>query len=90
MTNLCFLISSQLTEALAFLHNSCRYIHRNVNPGAVYITKSGKWKLAGMEFIGECAREGGIEIVTCQRKRSLSRSIEQRFKNIVVYFQPPR
>ena len=43
----------QLTEALGFLHNSCRYIHRNITPSAVYITKSGNWKLAGMEFMGE-------------------------------------
>ena len=48
----------QLTEALGFLHNSCRFIHRNVTPGAVYVTKSGNWKLAGMEFIGELDPRG--------------------------------
>ena len=50
---------AQLTEALGFLHNSCRYIHRNVTPNAVYITKSGNWKLAGMEFIGEWVNKRG-------------------------------
>ena len=43
----------QITEALTFLHCSCRYIHRNICPSSVYVSKSGTWKLAGLEFIGE-------------------------------------
>ena len=45
----------QLTDALTFLHVSCRYIHRNVCPNSVYISKSGTWKLGGLEFMGKLA-----------------------------------
>ena len=43
----------QLTDALTFLHVSCRYVHRNVCPNSVYVTKSGSWKLGSLEFMGE-------------------------------------
>lgn len=42
---------SQITDALTFLHVSCRYIHRNVCLSSVFVTKSGSWKLGGLEFI---------------------------------------
>lgn len=44
----------QLTEALAYLHYSGHVIHRNVCPSSILITKRGIWKLAGMEYVGEC------------------------------------
>jgi hypothetical protein len=46
---------SQITDALTFLHVSCRYVHRNVCPSSVYVTRSGSWKLGGLEFIGKGA-----------------------------------
>merc|ERR1719464_2050799 len=42
---------SQITDALTFLHVSCRYVHRNVCPNSVFVTRSGSWKLGGLEFI---------------------------------------
>lgn len=44
----------QLTEALSYLHYSGHVIHRNVCPSSILITKRGIWKLAGMEYVGEC------------------------------------
>ena len=47
------LFAFQIVDALTFLHVSCRYIHRNVCPNSVYVTKPGTWKLAGLEFLGK-------------------------------------
>ncbi|PRD28146.1 UNVERIFIED_CONTAM: Scyl2 [Trichonephila clavipes] len=44
----------QLTEALCFLHYSCKLIHRNLCPQSVIINKRGTWKLAGLEFAEKC------------------------------------
>jgi hypothetical protein len=52
MFDYCYL---QLTEALLFLHYSCKLIHRNVCPQSVLINKKGTWKLAGLEFTEKCA-----------------------------------
>ena len=43
----------QITDALTFLHTSCRYVHRNVCPHSIFVTRSGNWKLGGLEFIGK-------------------------------------
>lgn len=42
---------SQMTDALAYLHTNCKCIHRNICPNSIYVTKSGTWKLAGLEFL---------------------------------------
>ena len=42
-----------MTEALAFLHTNCKCIHRNICPNSIYVTKSGTWKLGGLEFLGK-------------------------------------
>lgn len=47
------IVRLQITEALSFLHNNNLFIHRNVCPGSILVTKRGTWKLCGMEFIGE-------------------------------------
>ena len=44
----------QLSEALSFLHSSCKVIHRNVCPQSVIVTRKGTWKLFGFEFIEKC------------------------------------
>ncbi|KAG9508851.1 SCY1-like protein 2, partial [Fragariocoptes setiger] len=44
----------QLTEALLYLHYSCRVIHRNVCPASVLINERRTWKLAGLEFALKC------------------------------------
>ncbi|XP_078042515.1 SCY1-like protein bma isoform X2 [Augochlora pura] len=41
----------QIAEALLFLHESCKILHRNVCPANIIITKRGTWRLAGLEFI---------------------------------------
>uniref|UniRef100_A0ABD2X8J5 Protein kinase domain-containing protein n=1 Tax=Trichogramma kaykai TaxID=54128 RepID=A0ABD2X8J5_9HYME len=41
----------QCTEALSFLHYSCQFMHRNVCPVSIMITKKGTWKLFGFEFL---------------------------------------
>jgi len=51
----------QLTEALAYLHYSGHVIHRNVCPSSILITKRGIWKLAGMEYVGECGLGLGVQ-----------------------------
>ena len=45
-----------MTEALAFLHTNCKCIHRNICPNSIYVTKSGTWKLGGLEFLGKPLR----------------------------------
>ncbi|KAL3196153.1 hypothetical protein MRX96_015565 [Rhipicephalus microplus] len=45
----------QLTEALSFLHYSCKLIHRNLCPQSVIVNKRGTWKLAGLEFTEKCS-----------------------------------
>lgn len=40
----------KLAEALAFLHNDARILHRNVTPEAVIINRCGDWKLGGFDF----------------------------------------
>jgi len=48
-----FITFLQITEALLFLHGNCKFLHRNVCPTSIIITKRGTWKLSGFEFIGE-------------------------------------
>ncbi|XP_011874672.1 PREDICTED: SCY1-like protein 2 isoform X2 [Vollenhovia emeryi] len=51
----------QITEALLFLHGNCKFLHRNVCPTSIIITKRGTWKLSGFEFI-ESAKEIPITV----------------------------
>ena len=44
----------QLSEALFFLHFTCKTIHRNICPQSIIINKLGTWKLCGLEFIERC------------------------------------
>lgn len=37
-------------QGLAFIHNEARMVHLSVCPDNIYISKSGKWKLAGLNF----------------------------------------
>ena len=41
-----------MIEALSFLHTNCKCIHRNICPHSIYVTRSGTWKLGGLEFLG--------------------------------------
>ncbi|GFY04039.1 SCY1-like protein 2 [Trichonephila clavipes] len=63
----------QLTEALCFLHYSCKLIHRNLCPQSVIINKRGTWKLAGLEFAEKC-NENDIMI----RTRSINWILERK------------
>lgn len=42
--------STQILEALNYLHLYCRLIHRNVTPANILIGSGDNWKLAGLEF----------------------------------------
>ncbi|GIY74646.1 SCY1-like protein 2 [Caerostris darwini] len=65
----------QLTEALCFLHYSCKLIHRNLCPQSVIINKRGTWKLAGLEFAEKCNENDimWVEVLNekCRNKRRL-------------------
>ena len=41
-----------MIEALSFLHTNCKCIHRNICSHSIYVTRSGTWKLGGLEFLG--------------------------------------
>ncbi|CAN8006137.1 unnamed protein product [Ixodes pacificus] len=56
----------QLTEALSFLHYSCKLIHRNLSPQSVIVNKRGTWKLAGLEFTEKCNETDLLSPVSCQ------------------------
>ena len=47
-----YFLIQQMIEALSFLHTNCKCIHRNICPHSIYVTKSGTWKLGGLEFLG--------------------------------------
>ena len=66
-----FFFVFQLTDALTFLHVSCRYVHRNVCPNSVYVTKSGSWKLGSLEFMGEWR----IQICMCINFRHFKKEL---------------
>ncbi|XP_022244432.1 SCY1-like protein 2 [Limulus polyphemus] len=56
----------QITEGLAFLHYSCKLIHRNVCPQSVIVNRRGTWKLAGLEFTEKCNETDILSPVPCQ------------------------
>ncbi|XP_076372839.1 SCY1-like protein 2 [Tachypleus tridentatus] len=56
----------QISEGLAFLHYSCKLIHRNVCPQSVIVNKRGTWKLAGLEFTEKCNETDLLSPVPCQ------------------------
>ncbi|KAG8195910.1 hypothetical protein JTE90_001145 [Oedothorax gibbosus] len=56
----------QVTEALTFLHYSCKLIHRNLCPQSVIVNKRGTWKLAGLEFAERCNESDLMSPVPCQ------------------------
>eukprot|EP00922_Rhytidocystis_sp_ex-Travisia-forbesii_P050926 GHVS01075640.1.p1 GENE.GHVS01075640.1~~GHVS01075640.1.p1 ORF type:complete len:894 (-),score=145.23 GHVS01075640.1:1631-4312(-) len=39
-----------IAEAIAFLHQDAKLVHRNINPHSVFITTQGKWLLGGMSY----------------------------------------
>jgi SCY1-like protein 2 len=41
----------ELMECVNFLHSNTKSIHMNISPEHLYVTKSGKLKLAGLNFI---------------------------------------
>ncbi|KAL1470738.1 hypothetical protein MTO96_024005 [Rhipicephalus appendiculatus] len=55
----------QLTEALSFLHYSCKLIHRNLCPQSVIVNKRGTWKLAGLEFTEKCSDTDLLATSSC-------------------------
>lgn len=41
----------QLARTLAFLYDDCQLSHNNVSPAAVYVNRSGEWKLANLQYV---------------------------------------
>jgi serine/threonine protein kinase len=50
---------NHIADTLHFLHQEARLAHCNLNPGSVFVTRDGGWKLAGFEFAGGIAEFGG-------------------------------
>ena len=40
----------QVSEGLAFLHDSAKMLHRNISPEAIVINEAGAWKICGFEY----------------------------------------
>lgn len=40
----------QVSEGLAFLHNSVKIVHRNICPENIVLNHQGAWKLFGFDF----------------------------------------
>ena len=40
----------QISEGLAFLHNSAKMLHRNISPESIVINDQGAWKISGFEY----------------------------------------
>lgn len=74
---------SQITDALTFLHVSCRYVHRNICPNSVYVSKTGTWKLAGLEFLEKLGEIDSKE-VSCQAWTTKAPKIVQPDLNFVA------
>ncbi|TRY61045.1 hypothetical protein TCAL_08271, partial [Tigriopus californicus] len=74
---------SQITDALTFLHVSCRYVHRNICPNSVYVSKTGTWKLAGLEFLEKLGEIDSKE-VPCQAWTTKAPKIVQPDLNFVA------
>ncbi|KAI2801048.1 hypothetical protein BLOT_011622, partial [Blomia tropicalis] len=56
----------QMTEALVYLHYTCKVIHRNISPQSILINKKGTWKLAGLEFVEKCHETDVLHFIPCQ------------------------
>jgi len=41
----------ELLECVNFLHSGAKHIHLNLSPEHIYLTKAGKLKVAGFNFI---------------------------------------
>ena len=41
-------------EAVHFLHTNAKMVHLNLSPENIYITKTGRVKLGGMNFLTKC------------------------------------
>ncbi|CAD5229126.1 unnamed protein product [Bursaphelenchus okinawaensis] len=53
----------QLSEALTFLHNDAKILHRNLCPNSVIINAKGAWKLAGFDFCINGVSDGQGKVV---------------------------
>jgi hypothetical protein len=47
-----------LSSALAFLHGDCRLLHGCLTTDTMWVTRSGDWKLAGFELLGDAGTDG--------------------------------
>lgn len=52
----------QIAEALSFLHNDAKILHRNICPESILINKTGNWKLAGFDFCAQNSAAPGSPV----------------------------
>ncbi|EGC35135.1 hypothetical protein DICPUDRAFT_55347 [Dictyostelium purpureum] len=43
----------QVTKGLAFLNNDCNLTHGNIQVSSIFVTKSGDWKIGGLDFVSD-------------------------------------
>ena len=53
----------QISEALSFLHNDAKILHRNICPESILIKKTGSWKLAGFDFCAPNSAPPGSPVI---------------------------
>lgn len=62
----------QLAEALVFLHNDARQLHRNICPEAVCINERGAWKLSAFDFAAQAIDRGYLLTSLARKNKGLS------------------
>ncbi|EFA75473.1 N-terminal kinase-like protein [Heterostelium album PN500] len=65
----------QITKALSFINNDVNLTHGNVNTTTVFVTKSGDWKLGGLELICDV--------------RDMNPFLKQHGDQVPVKYKPP-
>ncbi|KAL7748983.1 Nuclear aminoacylation-dependent tRNA export pathway component [Sorochytrium milnesiophthora] len=47
----------KIAQAISFLNKDCKMVHCNIRPASVFVTRSGEWKLGGLEVLSSMAEE---------------------------------
>jgi hypothetical protein len=53
-----------ISAALSFLHSEARMVHLGISPENVYISPTGKWKVAGLISSLPMANESSVDVNT--------------------------
>ncbi|XP_054159114.1 SCY1-like protein 2 [Oppia nitens] len=52
----------KISEGLAFLHNDCKLLHRNLSPESIVVNRNGVWKIAGFDFCAQAINASDIPL----------------------------